>query len=337
MRELMKKLGACLTAGKSAVMVTVVAASGSTPRGAGARMLVSAEGRLCGTIGGGAVEHKAEAVAGGLLDEGKNALREFSLSGEENEGLGMVCGGAVTLSFQYFKGGDCAAAALAERIAGLLDEGGQAWLVLTLTGREQGRSELVFPGDDPVRCADLAALPKECALFQDADGQTCYAELLRRAGTVYIFGGGHVAQELVPLLAHNDFRCVLLDDRAQFADKDLFPDAHRILLTEFDQALRQIRPTAADYAVVMTRGHQYDLTVQKQLLATDVGYLGVMGSRQKKEHVFRQLRESGFTERDLARVITPIGLPIGAETPAEIAVSIAAQLIQTRAARRRAE
>ncbi len=86
--------------------------------------------------------------------------------------------------------------------------------------------------------------------------------------------------------------------------------------------------------MVMTRGHQHDLAVQRQLLKTDLGYIGVMGRRQKKEYVFGRLREEGFSDADLARVITPVGLAIGAETPAEVAVSIAAQLIRIRSARR---
>jgi xanthine dehydrogenase accessory factor len=151
---------------------------------------------------------------------------------------------------------------------------------------------------------------------------------------VYVFGGGHVSQALVPLLAGIDFRCVVLEDRAQFAAPELFPDAHEIILAEVGETLKRIHLTPMDYAVVMTRGHRNDLAVQCELLRTDVGYIGVIGSRSKKEFVFGRMREAGFRDSDLARITTPIGLSIGAETPAEIAVSIAAQLIQVRAAGR---
>jgi len=333
MKKLMQELYTRLTTGESVVMVTVVTRSGSAPRGAGARMLVGTEGRVRGTIGGGAVEHEAEGIALKALAEGKCVLREFSLSSDGIADIGMVCGGAVTLYFQYYGGGDIHAAEPAAEIIRLLDEGKAAWLVITLTGKDSGRMEVVSPKSDPDKCARLDALPKGRTLFEDAGGQTCYAELLAGGGTIYVFGGGHVAQELVPLLAHIGFRCVVLDDRAQFASQTLFPDAYQVILTEFDGILHHIDLTAADYAVVMTRGHQHDLTIQRQLLTTDVGYIGVMGSQKKKEYVFSKLRESGFTDHDLARVVTPIGLAIGAETPAEVAVSIVAQLIQTRTVR----
>lgn len=85
---------------------------------------------------------------------------------------------------------------------------------------------------------------------------------------------------------------------------------------------------------MMTRGHLFDLEVQKQLLTSPVGYIGVMGSRKKKEFVFERLREAGFSDRALSRIVTPVGLPLGGETPAEIALSVAAQLVQLRAERK---
>lgn len=328
----MKNLSALLRSGESAVLVTVVSSSGSAPRGAGARMLVGKNGRVAGTVGGGAVEHEAERKAISALADGSCALREYSLTVGDAAELGMACGGAVTLFFQYYEGGDAEAAARAERIAGLLERGARAFLVLTLTGDESGRTQIVTP-EDGVLFSRLETLDKGRGLFTGEGGQTCYAELLNHGGTVYVFGGGHVSQALVPLLSRVDFRCVVLEDRAEFAQKSLFPDAVGVILTELDDFLGRISPAGEDYAVVMTRGHQHDYLVQRQLLKTPVGYIGVMGSRSKKEYVFGKLRQDGFTDGDIARIVTPIGLPIDAETPAEIAVSITAQLIERRAAR----
>ncbi len=182
MKKLMQELSARLTAGENVVMVTVVTRSGSAPRGAGARMLVNAAGRLGGTVGGGAVEHRAEETAMRVLAEEKGFMREFSLSAEEIAGLGMVCGGAVRLCFQYFRGGDEAAAAQAREIIRLLDEGEEAWLVITLTGEDGGRMETVSPESDPALCAKLDALPKGRTLFENENGQTCYAERLNWSG-----------------------------------------------------------------------------------------------------------------------------------------------------------
>jgi len=334
MKKLVQELCTRLAGGENVVMITVVARSGSAPRGAGARMLVGAQGRLGGTVGGGALEHEAERIALQALERGKCAVRELPVSCGGAAEPGMVCGGAVKLYVQYLRGGDETAVARAEEMIRLLDEGKEAWLVVTLTGEDGGCMETVSPQSDPARYAKLEELSGGCDFFEDETGQACYAERLNRGGTVYVFGGGHVSQELVPLLSHVGFQCVVLEDRAQFASPALFPDARRVMLTGFDRALDDICIGKRDYAVVMTRGHQYDLAVQRQLLRTDAGYIGVMGSRHKKEYIFGKLREEGFTDTDLARVVTPVGLTIGAETPAEVAVSVAAQLIQTRAARR---
>jgi xanthine dehydrogenase accessory factor len=329
---MMKDLSALLRGGQSAVLVTVVSSSGSAPRGAGARMLVDQNGRAAGTVGGGAVEHEAERRAVSALAEGKCDLREYSLTVGDVAALGMACGGAVTLFFQYFRGGDDEAAAQAERLAALLEQGERAFLLLTLTGGGSGSTQIVTPGDGAL-FSRLEALDKGRGMIDCGEGRTCYAELLSRGGTVYVFGGGHVSQALVPLLSRVDFRCVVLEDRAEFARRALFPDAAGVVLTKLDDFLGRISPTGKDYAVVMTRGHRHDYLVQRQLLKTPVDYIGVMGSRSKKEYVFGRLREDGFTEDDIARIVTPIGLPIGAETPEEIAVSIAAQLIKRRAER----
>lgn len=152
-----------------------------------------------------------------------------------------------------------------------------------------------------------------------------------RPGRVYIFGGGHVSRKLVPALAAVEFRCVVLENRAEFALPALFPEAEEVRCIDYARAAQEAALTADDYVVIMTRGHQDDLLIQAQVMRTPVRYIGVIGSRQKTAALTAALREMGFTDADLARVHAPIGLPIRSETPAEIAVSITAQLILVRA------
>ena len=162
-----------------------------------------------------------------------------------------------------------------------------------------------------------------------------FSEQIGTSGTVYVFGGGHVSQKLVPILASVDFRCVVLDDRPEFTDPALFPGAVETILCDFNHLEQYVSITAADYCCVMTRGHSYDTIVQAQLLATPACYIGVIGSRAKKAAVFRRLiEEYNINEQDLNRIISPIGLEIKAETPAEIAISITGQMIQVRADRK---
>ena len=151
------------------------------------------------------------------------------------------------------------------------------------------------------------------------------------ASCVYIFGAGHVAQALVPVLSMVEFRCIVLDDRAEFAVAAFFPEAEQVRLCDFADLGKTIQVTERDYVVIMTRGHEFDAQVQAQMMGTSARYIGVMGSASKREFVRKNMLAQGFSEGEINRVKTPIGIKINSDTPAEIAVSIAAELIMVRA------
>ncbi|MCM1148741.1 MAG: XdhC/CoxI family protein [Butyricicoccus sp.] len=154
---------------------------------------------------------------------------------------------------------------------------------------------------------------------------------LRSRGRVYIFGGGHVSQALVPALAAVDFRCVVLEERPEFCRPELFPGAEAVLRVDYTRVSDTVELTAEDWVIIMTRGHSDDLLVQSQVMKYPVRYIGVIGSRKKTAALTAKLKETGFSDADFEKVWAPIGLPIRSETPAEIAVSITAQLILERA------
>ncbi len=336
MKNLFHLLHTTLTQGQDAVLVTVVASSGSTPRGAGARMLITKDGRIAGTIGGGAVEYRSEQLAETVLSQKGSRMEYFRLRKNQVEDLGMICGGDVNVYFRYIPAGDSQTLALTDRILSLYDRGEQAWLITDIT-REQagglavyGKKSGLFGEKVPSDViSGLGAKPS-----QIQSGQSLYyCEKLIEAGMVYIFGGGHVAQALVPALSTVDFRCTVLEDREDFCRKELFPQAEAAILIDNTRVADFITIREDDYIVVMTRGHKDDTLIQAQALKTPAHYIGVIGSARKTAGVFAVLRSQGFTDRDLSRITTPIGLDIGSETPAEIAVSITAQLIRVRAAR----
>ena len=135
------------------------------------------------------------------------------------------------------------------------------------------------------------------------------------------------------MLSHVGFRCVAMDDREEFANERLFPTAENVMLIDFEKIADYVTIKENDYVCVMTRGHAYDTTVQAQILKTPACYIGVIGSKAKKAGVYQKLYGMGFTEADTDRITSPIGLSIKAETPAEIAISIAGQMIMHRALR----
>lgn len=149
---------------------------------------------------------------------------------------------------------------------------------------------------------------------------------------VYIFGGGHVSLDLVDLLYKIGFKCIVIDDREEFANKDRFPNAFQIFVEDYDKIFEKINITKNDYIVIVTRGHIYDYTVEKNALKTDAVYIGMIGSKNKIKNLHDKLKsEDGYNDETISRVNAPIGLQIGAETTEEIAVSIAAELILKRA------
>ena len=313
------------------VLATVVAASGATPRGVGARMLVGRQGRICGTIGGGAVEHRSVELALQVLEEQASICRDFSLNRNDVQNLGMICGGQVEVFFHYLPQADDHILSLARRIETAFANSEALWLLADLG---QGGTLGCYTAADGVSGLDWPDFqPSGHPLRRRQDGRDLYAEQIASSGKVYVFGCGHVAQELVPVLSHVGFRCIVMDDRPEFANPRLFPTAEQVKLIDFERIADTITVGPEDYVCVMTRGHAHDTAVQAQLLRTPACYIGVIGSIHKRAGVFRILHEMGFTEQDTDRIITPIGLNIGGETPAEIAISIAAQMIQHRAER----
>ena len=152
----------------------------------------------------------------------------------------------------------------------------------------------------------------------------------RNQNTVFIFGAGHVSMELAKILKYVGFDYVVWDDRASFANADRFPDAKEIIYESYENVLERIKITKKDFVVIMTRGHAYDYLVEKQVLKSEAGYIGVIGSSNKNKVIREKLLLDGFSEEEVGRVCAPIGIPIAADTPEEIAVSIAAEIIMFR-------
>lgn len=304
-----------IQAGHPVMLISVVRSVGSTPRAAGALMLAGKNGLLCGTIGGGLLEHRCLEIA--AAQPAVPRRETFVLDNRKAGSLGMVCGGTSEVLFTPLEDPAPFTAAL-----DALHGHQTAWLCLPLSGSA------------PIVCTD-AGLPARPAVIE-LRGQDVLAVRLADAGRVFVLGGGHVSLELAALLHRLDFRHIVIDDRPAFCSPERFPHAEHTQVTPFpalgDTLTGALAPTAADAFCIMTRGHEGDTDAIRFALGTPASYIGVMGSRRKREAVFARLAAEGFSDAR-RRVVTPIGLDIGAQTPAEIAVSVAAQLVAWRAAR----
>lgn len=327
--------------GRDVVLCSVVAASGSSPRGTGAKMLVLDDGATVGTIGGGAVEQRAIAIAKEVHRTRRSLTQSFDLSAANISELGMVCGGNAVVHFQYATSDDSDLSELLEYEAGLRSKLIDAWLVTAVLPGGGCSLDIWAEGhlrlNKGIHTADLPKSFGSKAVFiaRDEDSQrpALYIEPLVQSGRVIIFGGGHVSQALVPVLAKVGFNCVVFEDRPRFARLELFPGAIATIEGDFADIGAKVNFREEDCIVIMTRGHEGDYTVLEQALRTPVYYLGLIGSKHKMAHTQARLLEAGFSSDVFARIHNPIGLPILADTPEEIAISVAAEMILCRATR----
>ena len=335
MKELMKAVSEWLSQGEDVIMATIIADSGSTPRGAGARMAIIRNGDFVGTIGGGAIEYKVQLVAQETLNDKTSQIKTFILSPNDKEDLGMICGGNVTVYIQYISASDENTRTLFAYGTSLFSQNIDSWLVTDISKETDWNMEIYTANENNGK-----ALPedmREEGFFSNRGlqikflGRKYYSEPLTRAGKVYVFGGGHVSQKLVPLLSQLEFSCYVFDSLDKFANKKLFPTAIQVITGDFHRISDNISITENDYIVILTRGHNFDFIVQAQALNCNPRYIGVIGSRSKIAIVSAKLLEQGFSQEQIDRVYTPIGIDIKADTPAEIAVSIAAEMIMVRA------
>jgi len=337
MKELFEAMLRALSRGENTVLCSILASSGSTPRGAGAKMAVFADGSAIGTIGGGAVEKIAAQEALEVLKSGRSHRKAFCLAPNQVADIGMICGGNVTVYYQFFGAGDEKSRALLEAVLALLQGGKNAWLVMELLdgdvaefGTCDEENGLRFAAG--ISPEALRPMLLSRAVYQKGE-PSWYVEPIARAGRVYLFGGGHVGKELVPVLAHVGFRVTVFDNREDFAKAENYPAAEEVVFGDFENVGEKLSITADDCVVIMTPGHQADREVLLQALRTQAYYIGCIGSRHKIARTNEFLLANGIPEEALARVHSPIGLEILAETPAEIAISVAAEMILCRAER----
>jgi xanthine dehydrogenase accessory factor len=314
MKKLFSSIYEAVSNGEDIVMVSVIGEFGSTPRGSGARMAVGKEGRLEGTIGGGAVEYRATSLAVEALGQRKSYVQGFRLRPNDIADLGMICGGDLDVYFQYIQGNE-ENSALLDEIVRQLERDEDSWLITEIRGEEGWKMKV---------SGEQGGLAEE-------HGVKYFKEPLTKAGKVCIFGGGHISQKLVPVLDSVGFRCLVIDDKPEFANKELFPKADKTVVADFSNFGGAVEISPADYVVILTRGHKNDYDALAQALRTDACYIGLVGSRTKIGKTRERLKGDGFPDDAFERVHAPIGTEIKAETPEEIAISIAGEMIKVRA------
>jgi xanthine dehydrogenase accessory factor len=344
--ELLGKNGFC-------VLATIVRLTGSGPRGTGTKFLILEDGSYVGTIGGGLLEARVLEAAKKVFATRAPMSLSLNLMGKDVAETDMICGGDVDIFLEPLYTEDQDQIEGFRKILDIQKRGG-AGLLVTVVNVDRWQKDIVprlfiLPGAESIGyLPGMKAIEKELAknmpfwlkqresrLVVSRDdlggGVELFVEPILSDPVLYIFGGGHVSAQIIPLASKVGFKVEVIDDRPEFADAGKFPDAAKVHQYPFEGVLGKIPVDESSYLVIVTRGHIHDKTVLEQSLRTKATYIGMIGSRRKKAMIYEKLLEEGFTKSDLDRVHAPIGLDIGAETPEEIAVSIVAELIQVRA------
>lgn len=346
-------------------LATIFSRSGSAPRTSGARMVIHANGSIYGTIGGGLLEAQVLQSAPQIFSERGALIREFSLSGKDASQTDMICGGNVAVLIEFIDAGNNTYRKIFQEALAAINEHRRVWLLTELppSGElTQIKRRCLLKQDGStvgkLSCTVEVGLGSPIGLFGDeveevteqpditssrspvvvrlVSGERLLVEPICDYGTVYIFGAGHVSQKLAPLCSLVGFETVVIDDRAEYANRERFPSADRILVVQsYQQCFDELPIDEDSYLVIVTRGHLNDSEVLERAMRTRAGYIGMIGSKRKRDEVYKHLvKTAGFRMEDFSRVNSPIGIPIGAESPEEIAVSIVAELIQARAKRK---
>jgi xanthine dehydrogenase accessory factor len=342
--------------GRISVLATIIKQAGPSPRGIGAKCLLTKDGALTGTVGGGRLEAEVLEKAREVLESRMAALLSFHLTGTDVEGTDMLCGGDVEVFLAPLSPEQSGLPALFQEVLKVHRRGG-AGVLATVVDPEAWSAEetpMLFFTAEGAKTGSVAGNPDLERELKDRAGEfsrqrlpethdfgegdrpfNVFVEPVTSNPILFVFGGGHVSRQIVPVAARVGFTVRVIDDRKEFADPRLFPEADEVVERGFDGVMDTLPVDDSSYLVIVTRGHAYDKDVLTQALKTDARYVGMIGSRRKRDIVYQKLLEEGFTGNDLARVHSPIGLSIGAETPEEIAVSIVAELIQERAGNKR--
>ncbi|HWN96750.1 MAG TPA: XdhC family protein [Methylomirabilota bacterium] len=290
-----------LAEGQPFALGIISRSKGSSPQKQGAKALFFSDGRIKGTLGGGCLEAEIQDRARRALRTGEPATFELVLDHDFGWDDGLICGGKVC-------------GLILPRAA----EADDVWQSVL-----HGEAEVPWGVRDDFTIAHTN---------DDEEGSWLYRETATPPCVLWIAGSGHVAQAVAPVAAQLGFEVTVFDDRPALANTQHFPSTTRFRVDAWDKLLRDPLPARATFGLIVTRGHQHDALVLKAWIQRPFAFLGMIGSNRKRRIIFDQfVQEHIATEEQLSRVECPVGIDIDAVSVPEIAISIAAQLVQKRA------
>jgi xanthine dehydrogenase accessory factor len=333
------KANKLLLSGQKIVLARTIRRSGSTPRGVGSMCIITEDGKLIGTVGGGLLEYQVQKQAVKLFKEEKSFIYRFHLTAQNLAEAGMICGGDVDLYLEPLFPENSETVSIFKVIKEHIDNNENGTLVTKIEDgihaldtsvrmfiKNDRTTQGVIPGID----INEIGIDKKSSyeLFAVNGNLDLFAEKITLNPELIIFGAGHVSLFVAKLAKMVGFKIIIIDDRPEFANKERFPLADEIIISDFKQAFEQLDISQNSYILIITRGHLYDKVVLQNALGTDAFYIGMIGSIKKRNIIYRTIIEEGSSTKELEKVYSPVGIDINAETPEEIAVSIVGELIK---------
>ncbi len=347
MEKAFEDISKLLQEGQKVVLASIIRQVGSSPRTIGTKCIVLEDGSIKGTIGGGLLEYQVMERAKESLKEGKSAIIHFKLTGDEVAKSDMLCGGVVDVYLEPLFPENAVARDIFKRISSFINEGRKG-LLLTLVSdgiKSEDETNRLLIEEDGSTMGEIRTVSEEGKqklakylkikapkLMEIEKGkESVFVEPVRPYDILYLFGAGHVSTFVASLASMVGFRVIVIDDRKEFANKERFKEADELIVLPFSDVFKKINISSSSYIAIITRGHIHDLNVLREALKKSDGYIGMIGSRRKREIIYQALIKEGVSDERLKQVHSPIGMDIDAETPEEIAVSIVAEIIRVRA------
>lgn len=306
-------------AGGGAVLATVVETWGSAPRQAGSQLVIASDGTFMGSVSGGCVEGAVVGEAVDALADGKPRLLTFGVSDDQAFAVGLACGGTIRVLVEPV-GQALPEAMLADIVEARAKRRSVAYLVNTSTWERRLAGET-----DPLAAAVDTRMRADKSGMEDGDW---FIAVHNPPLRMIVVGAVHIAQALLPIARACGYDPTLIDPRGAFGASARFPG--EVISDEWpDAAMAALAPDARTAVVTLTHDPKLDDPGLLAALASPAFYIGCLGSSRTHAKRLDRLRAAGVTEVQIARLRAPVGLDIGAKSPAEIAVSIVAQITQT--------
>jgi len=327
-RDVAKDVGRWKAEGEEVALATVVRTWGSGPRGPGAKMALTRDARIAGSVSGGCVESAVVEEGLEVLETGTPRLLQFGIADETAWNVGLTCGGSIEIFVERLDD------SLYQAFSEALEKRIGLARATVIRGPDLGSTTLVGEGEPPktvTAAAAVRALERgQSDVIADEDGAEIFLDVELPPPTLVMIGGVHIAIALTAMAKATGYRTIVIDPRGVFGSEERFPHADELIHEWSDEGLEAIGLDRSSAVATLTHDPKIDDPALMVALRSPAFFVGALGSKKTQEKRRKRLLDRGLTEAELSRLLAPVGLDIGSRSPEEIALSVMAQIVAVR-------